>query len=551
MSAAPAGVDPQLDRRGSARSWPSDRARLRRRAAAVLLVSAQFVVMLDTSIVNVALPSIQRDLALGPGGLAWVVNAYVLAFGGLLLLAGRAADVVGRRRMFVLGAGVFTVGSLVAGTANGEAALVVGRLVQGTGAAALSPAAMSLLLLTFPGASRVRAMSAWGAASTLGGATGVVAGGLLTETHGWSWVFFATMPLTAVAVVIGPLLLDGTDITGRGRRFDVVGSATISGAVIALSHAALSLPDHGWASPHVVAATGAALILLVVFVRVERIVPDPLVPLVIFRSRVLSAGVVVAVLGGAARASTFVLVALYLQQTMLLAPAAAGLAMLPTSLTGLAVSMLILPRVLTALGPERSMALGLVILALGHVSLLRTPAEMLYLRDVLPGLLLVATGVALSFTPTTMVIAAAMPTERAGLASGLASSSTQVGASLGLAAFTAVAISASDAAPTEAATLSPAGFSAAFLAAAAVALITALMALTLLVRRPGPVRRVGPQRAGEPFPDQPGGSSAPVARASRRIAHTDGPPSGMSTRPVTAKPTRRYNATLPSEEVSR
>ncbi|MGA8045171.1 MAG: MFS transporter [Dermatophilaceae bacterium] len=461
-----------------------DGARFRRRAAAVLLVSAQFVVMLDTSIVNVALPSIQRDLALAPDMLAWIVNTYVLAFGALLLLGGRVADTVGRRTMFILGAGLFTLGSLVAGTATSEAALIAGRLVQGTGAAALSPAAMALLLVTFPGTHRARAMSAWGAASTLGGATGVVVGGLLAGSLGWSSVFFATVPLTAAAALLARRLLPSTHGSGVARRFDVAGSATITAAVLALSYAALSLPEHGWASAHVLGAAAVTVVLVLLFVRVERSAPDPLVPLELFRSRVLSAGVAVAVLGGAARASTFVLIALFLQQALLLAPAAAGFAMLPTSLAGLAVSVLVLPRVLRRIGAERSMVLGLVVLALGHLSLMRIPAaDLVYVRDVLPALLLVATGVALSFTPTTMVIAAALPAHRTGLASGLAGSSTQIGASVGLAAFTAVALSAAQDAQAQVSTISSAGFSAAFLAAAAVALSTAGATLVLLVRR--------------------------------------------------------------------
>lgn len=483
MSTAPAEVSPLSGQRGGASTRTTKSAPLRRRAAAALLVSAQFVVMLDTSIVNVALPCIQGDLDLAPSELAWVVNAYVLAFGGLLLLAGRAADVVGRRNMFILGAGVFTLGSLVAGTATSEGVVVAGRLVQGIGAAGLSPAAMSLLLLTFPGTSRARAMSAWGAASTLGGATGVVAGGVLAGAYGWSWIFFVTVPLTAAAALLAPLVLDASPGTRGHRRFDLVGSATITGAVLALSQAALCLPDHGWSSPQVITAVALALGLLVLFVRFERSVPDPLVPLDIFRVRAVSSGLVVAVLGGAARASTFVLIALYLQQALLLAPAAAGVAMLPTSLTGLAVSVLVLPRILRSLGPERSMVLGLTTLALGQLFLMRSPAEMMYARDVLPGLLLVATGVALSFTPTTMVIAAAMPAERSGLASGLASSSTQIGASLGLAVFTAIAMHTSQQGPAETVTVSPEGFSAAFLAAAVVALTTAGTALVLLVRR--------------------------------------------------------------------
>jgi EmrB/QacA subfamily drug resistance transporter len=453
----------------------------RRRAAVALLVSAQFVVMLDTSIVNVALPSVQRDLALSPAAVAWTVNAYVLAFGGLLLLAGRLADVVGRRRMLVLGAAIFTVGSLLAGMSGSAALLVCGRVVQGAGAAALSPAAMALLLGMFPGTSRARAMSVWGAASTLGGATGVVAGGLLAGTLGWSWVFFATVPVTAAMVLLAGRLLDGAAVAVTRHRFDLVGAAAITGAVLALVHAALSAPVHGLGSATVLAGVAVSTVLLVVFVVVERVVPEPLVPLDLFRSRVLSAGVVLGVLGGAARASSFVLIALYLQQALLLAPEVAGLAMLPTSLGGFAVSLAVLPRVLRALGPERSMVVGLVALAAGHVWLALGPTHALYAVHVLPGLLLVATGVALSFTPTTMVIAGGMPAHRSGLASGLAGSSTQVGAALGMAAFTAVAVAASSGG--DAGVVSGGGFSAAFLAAAVIALTTAGLAAGLLVRR--------------------------------------------------------------------
>jgi EmrB/QacA subfamily drug resistance transporter len=455
-------------------------SRCRRRAALGLLVSAQFVVMLDTSIVNVALPSIQGDLALSPAGVAWVVNAYVLTFGGLLLLAGRAGDVVGRRRMFVTGSAVFAAGTLLAATAGGEAVLVAARVIQGAGAAALSPAAMSLLLVMFPGTARARAMSAWGAASTLGGATGVLAGGLLSGTLGWSWVFYVTVPVSAVAILAAPRLLDATPARVH-RRFDAAGAAAITGAVLALVHAALSGPEQGWTSWSVLGGAAAAVALLVVFVAVERRVSDPLVPLDTFRSRTVSTGVALAVLGGAARASTFVLVALYLQQGLRLAPEAAGLAMVPTSLAGFAVSLGVLPRVLRSFGPERSMVAGLVVLAAGHLWLASTPAEAVYVRDVLPALLLIATGVALSFTPTTMVIASAVPTARAGLASGLASSATQVGAALGMGAFTAVAVAATS---SDAGAVSLGGFAAAFAAAALVAITTAGVALTLWTPRP-------------------------------------------------------------------
>lgn len=468
----------------------------RRTAALGLLVSAQFVVMLDTSIVNVALPSIQRDLDLTPAGVAWVVNAYVLAFGGLLLLAGRVADVVGRRRMLRIGAAVFTVGTLLAGAATSEALLVAGRVVQGAGAAALSPAAMALLLAMFPGVTRARAMAAWGAASTLGGASGVVVGGLLAGTVGWSWIFFMTVPLTVTTLVAAPRLLDGA--RGRGghepgaagprRRFDALGAATITGAVLALVHAALAVPDQGWASPSVVVGAVVAVVLLAVFVAAERRAADPLVPLDLFRSRPLSTGVALAVLGGGTRASTFVLIALFLQQALRMEPEVAGLAMVPTSLAGFVVSLALLPRVLRAIGPERSMVVGLVVLAGGHLWLARTPVGATYATGVLPALLLVATGVALSFTPTTMVIAAAVPEHRTGLASGLAGSATQVGAALGMAAFTAIGTAAT-LADGRADVVSGSGYAAAFTAAAVVSLVTAALGATLVVRR-------GARRAG-------------------------------------------------------
>lgn len=451
-----------------------------RGAALVVLVSAQFAVMLDTSLVNVALPSIQRDLTLTPSGLVWVVNAYVVVFGGLLLLSGRVADLLGRRRVLMAGAAVFLVGAVTAGAAVDETMLVAGRVVQGVGAAALSPAAMALLLQTFPGPGRARAMSAWGAASTAGGAAGVLVGGVLTGTVGWSWAFFATVPVCLAVLVTAPRLLDRA-APGPRRRFDAWGAVTITGALAALVHAALAVPAHGWGAPAVLAGAGLALGLVAAFVVVERRTPDPLVPLGLLGDRDVAAGLVLGVLGGAARASSFVLVALYLQQHLHLAPQAAGLAMVPTSLAGFAVSLALLPRVLRALGPARSIVVGLVVLAGGHLWLARVPAEAHYALDVLPGLLLVAAGVALSFTPTTMVVAAGVPAPQAGLASGLSSSSAQVGAALGIATFTAVAAAASHG--DDAGALTGAGFGAAFLAAAAVALAAAAVGAWLARRR--------------------------------------------------------------------
>jgi EmrB/QacA subfamily drug resistance transporter len=441
-----------------------------------LLVSAQFVVMLDTSIVNVALPSMQSDLGLGATDITWVVNAYVLAFGGLLLLSGRAADLFGRRRMFVAGSSLFTAGTLLAATATGPALLVSGRVVQGIGAAALSPAAMSLLLLSYPGRERARAMGVWGAASTLGGATGVVAGGLLAGSFGWSSVFLVTVPVSAVAVVLAGRVLDEVTV-GTRRRFDATGAAAATGVVVALVHGALGAADHGWTSTPVLAAVVVAALLLAAFVAVERRATEPLLPLGLFRSRTLTAAVALALLGGGARASTFVLVALYLQQALAMAPQHAGLAMVPTSLTGFAVSLAVLPRLLRAIGPRITLVIGLVVLGAGHLWLAHPAPGGGYLGTVLPGLLLVATGVALSFTPTTMVIASAVPEAHIGLASGLAGSATQVGAALGTATFTAIGVSV---AGRGHGALAPAGFSAAFTAAAVVALGCAVLGATVI-----------------------------------------------------------------------
>ncbi|GAA5027963.1 hypothetical protein GCM10023258_23080 [Terrabacter aeriphilus] len=297
------------------------RARQRQWVALGLLVSAQFVVMLDTSIVNVALPSIQRDLALSATAITWVVNAYVLTFGGLLLLSGRAADLFGCRRLFTAGSALFTIGTLLAALATNPALLMSGRIIQGAGAAALSPAAMSLLLLTYPGPQRARAMSMRGAASAVGGATGVMAGGLLVGIFGWPSVFYVTVPIS-ISIAAVALARSVLPVGARGPRrpFDWHGAAAITGAVIALVHGALGIADGGLTAPTVRGSLTASAALLTVFIAVERRTTDPLVPLELFASRTMRTGVALAVLGGAARASTFVLVALYLQQALHLAP---------------------------------------------------------------------------------------------------------------------------------------------------------------------------------------------------------------------------------------
>jgi predicted MFS family arabinose efflux permease len=325
---------------------------------------------------------------------------------------------------------------------------------------------MGLLLAGAQGAERARAMSLWGAASAVGGATGVLAGGLLAGTFGWSSVFFVTVPVTAAAALLATRLLDPS-AGSRSRRFDVAGAVTVTAAVVVLVQAALHGVDAGWTQAGTVLGVALAALLFAVFVAVERRAEDPLVPLELFRSAALSIGVVLAVLGGSVRASSFVLVALYLQRGLAMSPQDAGLAMVPTSLVGFAANLVLLPRVLRAVGPRASLVAGLVILAVGQVWLAWAPSGAGYVGAVLPGLVLVAIGVALSFTPTTMVITSAAPQYHTGLASGLASSATQVGAALGTALLTTLALSGGRG------TLS--GFTLAFTAAAAVAVGTAAL----------------------------------------------------------------------------
>ena len=437
--------------------------------ALALLVSAQFLVMLDTSIVNVALPSIQSELGLGPAQVTWVVNAYVLSFAGLLLLSGRASDLFGRRRLFTTGVSLFTLGTLLASLAAEPVVLIGGRVVQGIGAAALSPAAMSLLLATFPAAQRARAMGAWGAASTLGGATGVVTGGVLAGSVGWRAVFLVTVPVSTAAIALSRRVLVADTATAR-RSLDWVGAALATGAVIALVHGAVDAVDHAWTSPRVLGLLTASIVLAIAFVAVERKVADPLIPLEMFGSRMTRRSIVLALLGGATRGSTFVLIALYFQQVLAMAPQQAGMAMVPTSLMGFAVSLGVLPRVLKASGPLRTLVLGLVLLAGGQLWLAYPLHGLGYVLEVLPGLLLVAAGVALSFTPTTMVLTATVPMSHTGLASGLASASMQVGGALGTAAFIVIGASAGRQADGA---LSDSGFTAAFTAGAVIALATA------------------------------------------------------------------------------
>lgn len=278
------------------------------------LVAAQFLVMLDSSIINVALPSIARDLRLNAINTAWVLNAYFLTFGGLLLISGRAADVFGRRRMFLIGTAVLFAGSLLGGFASTNALLIAARLLQGAGAAMLSPAAMSVILSRFEGPARSRAMSGWGAASTVGGASGVTVGGLLSEAFGWQSVMLVSATVAAV-VGLGAWRLVPSDVNGARRRFDATGAGLLTTSAVAVVFAILQTPHSGPASLQVLGAVALAVACLAGFMVVERGSVDPVLQLAALRDARVAGGMAVNLLGGAARIACFVLVALLLQRT--------------------------------------------------------------------------------------------------------------------------------------------------------------------------------------------------------------------------------------------
>ena len=443
------------------------------------LIAAQFAVMLDSSILNVALPSIATDLGLTPVGTAWVLNAYFLTFGGLLLISGRAADVFGRRRLFLLGAGVLVLGSLLGGFATNEAVLIGARLIQGAGAAMLSPAAMSVILARFTGPGRARAMSGWGAASTVGGAAGVTLGGILTAAFSWQSVLVVTGAVAAVVGVAGWMLLPVETATTR-RQFDAAGATLLTGAAVAVVFGVLSAPHSGVISIEVVGAAILAVACVIGFVVVERRAADPVLPTGVVRDTRVSGGIAVNLLGGAARIACFVLVALLLQQVLEYGPGLAGLAMLPTSVAGFLISVLLLPRALDRLGPQRVALIGLVLLVVAHLIFATVDNGDSYLLRVLPALVIAAAGVAFSFTPTTLVIAEGIAAQNSGVSSGLASATAQLGGAVGIAVFGALDAASRAAVLNTGGTslaAADAGLQIANLAAAAAAGLAAVIAL--------------------------------------------------------------------------
>jgi EmrB/QacA subfamily drug resistance transporter len=471
----------------------------RRRLILALCCLAQFMVILDVSVVNVALPSIREDLGFSAANLQWVVNAYTLTFAGFLLLGGRAADLLGRRRVFVAGLLLFAAASLVGGLSGSEATLIVARGVQGLGGAVVAPATLSILTTTFAeGGERNRALAAWGAMGGVGGATGALLGGVLTDLLGWQWILFINVPIGVLAALAALRLIPESRRAESGeRRFDVAGAVTVTAGLVILTYAIVRTDVNGWGSPETLVVAGAGLALLVAFVAIERRARRPLVPLAIFSSRALSAANVVVFMLGSSAFAMWYFVSLYLQQVLGYSPIRAGVAFLPMPLTIVAAST-VAGRTSARLGAGRILAGGMALVAVGMLLFARVSPTGNYLDDVLLPAVLTAAGIGLSFVPVTIAATTGVKPSDAGLASGLVNTSRQVGGSLGLAILATLATQrttdVAGAGGVDAAALT-AGYHRAFLVGAGFALIGSLVAATVLAPRRGARTRPAPAPA--------------------------------------------------------
>jgi EmrB/QacA subfamily drug resistance transporter len=467
------------------KSYGGNKAKGRRRwAVLALLCAAEFVVVGALTVVAIALPSIGEDLGFSRSGLQWVISAYVLAFGGFLLPAGRAADLWGRRRVFVVGLALFSGASLVCGLSGSAALLVAARAAQGLGAAVVTPAALSILTGAFPeGEGRSRAVGFWTAAQAGGGASGWIVGGFLAQGPGWEWVFLATVPIGALGVLLAPLLLPEGGDPSAPAKLDVAGATTVTAALALLVYGFTRAEEVGLASWSTPGALGLSAALVAAFVSIEARVGHPLVPLGVFRSRELVGSGLVALAFQATTNAPLLLCILYLQEVAGLPPAEAGVAFVPFNLAVVAGSFLG-SRLTSGIGARITAASGLLAIAVGVSLLLRITPEGGYPGVLLPGFVLMGLGVGLSAVASTSAGTSALAGEKRGLASGLLNASAEVGYVLGLAVLVPLAAARTDsvagdvAHPPDAALVE--GFRWAFYAGAALAVLGALVALMLI-----------------------------------------------------------------------
>src|SRR3954462_12485721 len=429
------------------RSVPSAEHReVRKGLALLVLAMSQLMIVLDVSVVNVALPDIAKDLHVqGAEDLSWVVTGYTLTFGGFLLLGGKLADRLRRRRIFIAGASLFAAASLLGGLAGSLGLLIAARLIQGLGGALMAPAALSMLTVVFAeGRERNRALGVWAAISAGGAGLGLIVGGVLTEYASWRWVLFVNVPVAALAV-LGAFRVLPESRDARVRGFDVPGALLVTGGLVALVYALVKGNDYGWSSARTMLTLGLAAVLLIAFVIVERRVRDPLVDFGLFRSRSLLGADLGALFVGAGLFAVFFFLVLWMQQVHGYSPLRAGFAFLP--MTGfIVVGAAISSQLLTRIGARPLLIIGPTLGAAGMLALaLRLSPDSSYVGVILPALCVLALGMGMTFVALTSSAVAGVPQEDAGVASALLNSGQQIGGSLGLAILTAVSTARTDA----------------------------------------------------------------------------------------------------------
>jgi EmrB/QacA subfamily drug resistance transporter len=442
----------------------------------VLVALAQFMVILDGTVVNVALPTIGDDLGFAAGQLQWVVTAYLLFTGGLMLLGGRLADLAGRRVVFLTGLAIFTGSSLASGLAWSPESLIVARAAQGLGAALLLPSALSIVTTAYDGHQRTVALAIWGALATAGAAVGVLLGGVITSTLGWQWVFFINVPVGVAVFALVPRVVAAGAPGARGA-LDLAGAVTVMGGLVALVLAIQGAPAHGWTSARTLALGAAAAGLLAAFAAIERSTARPLVPPATWRVQSLVSSASVMLIASGILVGTFFLNTLFLQHVMGASPIETGLAFLPLTLVillGAHAAQHLLPKV----GSRPPIAAGLLLMAAGAYLLSRVTAQADYAADLLPGFVALGVGVGMTLVSVSVAAMADVGHETAGLASGLMTTAHELGAALGVAVLGSIALTGTGIAG---------GYGDGFLVASAVAAVTAIVtALALPSVRPAP-----------------------------------------------------------------
>jgi EmrB/QacA subfamily drug resistance transporter len=455
----------------------------------VIACLAQFMVVLDATIVNVALPSIQRGLHFSSSDLQWVVNAYTLIFGGFLLLGGRAADLLGRKRLFAAGIALFSLASLLNGVAQSSGMLIVGRGLQGLGGALVSPAALSIITTTFTdNEDRTKALGVWSAIAAGGGAVGLLLGGVLTDLASWPWIFIVNVPVGIAALALTFRYVPESRVETEHRSFDLSGAVTVTAGLVVLVYAIVKAQAFGWGSARTIGLIAAGLALIAVFVAIERRSLAPLVRLSIFRVRTLTAADTVLLLVASGMFGMFFFASLYVQEILGYSPLKAGLAFLPVT-AGIVIGAGIAQQLIKRIGVRNVSIVGIVLAAAGLVVLTQLPVHGSYAGDLLTGLMPLSIGMGLVFVPITLLGTGGVSEDDAGLASGLFNTAQQVGGSLGLAILSTLAASQtssllqaghSGAAGALAARVS--GYHVAF-AAAAIMLAAGAVILAAFVRR--------------------------------------------------------------------